>query len=646
MRTQPIIELPVAGYRNLLTWCTLWPITVAGAGGLTPPFPPRLPAAAAAAAGAGAATGKAKGTTRLATQYRRTGSGFHPMGDGPSIGRAVRSRCSTTCIQVVFRPPDRPGAPSAVARAADREEVAVPRRLPSRDEGLLPYPQRSQFPGYRLLTEFFAFPARVPVPWTSAGFCGANAARAGFTRAVRGDLSCVGRTAAEPGTGHVGRGHVPPRLYARSINLFEPARPSRSRCDADSPYEYRVVPDVAHPLEGLEVYSVDAVAGVGPRCAAGRPSDYRAVLLDRPSARTARKVAAAFLVRRPGRRLGARGDRGDGRGIRVARRGRCFDPRLPCRRRSWPCGRPAGPTGTCRRRSSGPGTGWRLNLEGAAPISEIRCPRPPTLPLRPPRRRGGAHWRLLSHLNLNHLSLADGGEGQHALQEVPRLYDFSDPESGQLASVTRNRLIVEHLVGVSSRPDRWTGRDGGAASGFLARGVEVSSVDLDEQKYVGIGSFLFAGVLERFLGAYVDDQLVLPRLMARSHAAGREGVIKRWHAAGGRSAVAVAVPKEEAWPAHSVAARLFREPYGFDFFQAVRLLERPRFPSAASVGRAGPPAAESSSLLAPSAAGLSAEQHPLAGAGRRRNRAGNDGDVHGADRPQRRCCRRATTPNC
>ncbi len=40
-----------------------------------------------------------------------------------------------------------------------------------------------------------------------------------------------------------------------------------------------------------------------------------------------------------------------------------------------------------------------------------------------------------------------------------------------------------------------------------------------------------------------------------------------------------------------MAARLFREAFGFDFFQAVRLLERLR-PGAVSVGRTGPPAAE------------------------------------------------------
>jgi type VI secretion system protein ImpH len=64
-------------------------------------------------------------------------------------------------------------------------------------------------------------------------------------------------------------------------------------------------------------------------------------------------------------------------------------------------------------------------------------------------------------------------------------------------------------------------------------------------------------------------------------------------AAGRRSTVALtgaAVPADE-WPPDSVAARLFREGFGFDFFQAVRLLERLR-PKSVPVGRAGPPAAE------------------------------------------------------
>src|SRR5438132_4249745 len=47
----------------------------------------------------------------------------------------------------------------------------------------------------------------------------------------------------------------------------------------------------------------------------------------------------------------------------------------------------------------------------------------------------------------------------------------------------------------------------------------------------------------------------------------------------------------ERLPAGSVAARLFAEPYAFDFFQAVRLLERV-FAERRPVGRAGLPRAE------------------------------------------------------
>jgi type VI secretion system protein ImpG len=121
------------------------------------------------------------------------------------------------------------------------------------------------------------------------------------------------------------------------------------------------------------------------------------------------------------------------------------------------------------------------------------------VPLRPPTRRG-AHWRLISHLCLNHLSLATEGDGKDALQEILRLYDYSDADmTPQLAAVTRH--LIEGIVSVSSR--RVTGRTGrGAASGF-ARGIEVS-VEFDEQKYVGSGVYLFASVLERFLALYVS----------------------------------------------------------------------------------------------------------------------------------------------
>jgi type VI secretion system protein ImpG len=50
---------------------------------------------------------------------------------------------------------------------------------------------------------------------------------------------------------------------------------------------------------------------------------------------------------------------------------------------------------------------------------------------------------------------------------------------------------------------RGTGRVGDALAGGIARGVEVT-LELDEEKYVGTGMFLFASVLERFLALYAS----------------------------------------------------------------------------------------------------------------------------------------------
>ncbi len=61
--------------------------------------------------------------------------------------------------------------------------------------------------------------------------------------------------------------------------------------------------------------------------------------------------------------------------------------------------------------------------------------------------------------------------------------------------------MIEGVLSVSSRPV--VRRTGAATSSGFARGLEVT-VEFDEQKYVGAGLYLFACVLERFLGLYVS----------------------------------------------------------------------------------------------------------------------------------------------
>jgi type VI secretion system protein ImpG len=153
-------------------------------------------------------------------------------------------------------------------------------------------------------------------------------------------------------------------------------------------------------------------------------------------------------------------------------------------------------------------------------LQRIRCLRAPTSSLRPPTKRG-SYWRLISHLALNHLSITDVEHGRAVLQEILSLYDFSDPESGQQLAAT-SRQAIEGILGVSHR--QVVGRSGSPISGGFCRGVEME-ITLDEEKYVGVGPFLFACVLERFLALYVSinsfSQLVLRTKQA-------EAPLKKW----------------------------------------------------------------------------------------------------------------------
>jgi type VI secretion system protein ImpG len=155
----------------------------------------------------------------------------------------------------------------------------------------------------------------------------------------------------------------------------------------------------------------------------------------------------------------------------------------------------------------------RLLLQGGAPVRKVVCLVRPTATRRPDLG-AGLLWRLLSHLSLNHLSIADGPDATDALREILRLYDFVATEE--------TRSAVAGLVSVSSTPA--VARLRGPGRGAIARGTEIR-LALDPRRFTGGDSFLFASVLERFFALYGSVNS-FTRTVATVE--GREGELCRW----------------------------------------------------------------------------------------------------------------------
>jgi type VI secretion system protein ImpG len=148
-----------------------------------------------------------------------------------------------------------------------------------------------------------------------------------------------------------------------------------------------------------------------------------------------------------------------------------------------------------------------FEMEAAAPIARVSCLIKPT-PTRRPSLGGALQWRLISHLSLNYLSLVTGGED--ALKEILKLYDFDN------SAATR-----QQISGILSlKSDYITKRIGQS----FCRGLRVT-VEFDEDKYVGTGLYLFANVLERFLGQYVSVNS-FSQLVAKTTQ--RREALKKW----------------------------------------------------------------------------------------------------------------------
>jgi type VI secretion system protein ImpG len=468
VRTQPVGGLPLR-YRTAYD-VRLWPIVLKQADWLPPPFPRDLKPPPRTAAVLRLQL-ECAGTARFGTLHLDR-LRFFLSGD-PQLVAELYEALFNHVHGLAFRDPEPPGDRRVEARPDD---CILPVGF-GRDEGLLPYPPQS-LPGYRLLTEYFAFPPKFHFV-DLGGFPEARRTVAGRRLDV---LLYLDRTSPllEQGVDATTfrLGGVP------IVNLFEQAAEPIPLSHARP--EYRVVPDVANPL-GLEVWSVDRVTATFPGGAP--PQVFRPFYELRHGEAADEQRAFWHATRRPATAPDDKGGdvflslvdldlqaAGPAEGVLVVQ--------TTCTNRDLPE----------RLRQSGERAAF--DLEAPAPLSRVRCLVPPTVPLRPFARRGG-YWRLVSHLGLNHFSLNEDPEALTALREVLTLYDFSQAEGERRASATRQ--LIEGLTAVTSR--QAVRRLGKLTAGGFCRGVAIE-VELDPEKYVGVGAYLFAAVLERFFALH------------------------------------------------------------------------------------------------------------------------------------------------
>lgn len=474
---------------------TLWPIAVTGAELLTPPFPAGLQPPPRTSAGLSLRL-ECQGKQKLA-ELSLDRLRFFLCGESHIVAK-MYDLLFNYATQVNFRPgAAKPNLPTITLPPG---RCLFPVGFGT-DEILLPYPRRS-FPGYCLLTELFTFPSKFQF-FDLGGF--QQVRQAGYEKHVEvviffSQPSGSLQQAVDAQTFRLGCTPI--------VNLFEQtAEPVNVN---QLSYEYRIVPDVARPMS-TEVYAVNSVSSVDATTSV--ITEYQPFYSFRHGFSPEKQHTFWYASRRP-----APDDKDRGTDVFLTLVNIDFDP-------SKPGGDTLVVRTTCTNRNMPDhlqrmGDKIPFKLAGAAPLTGIRCVRTPTRTLRPPMRRR-AYWRLLSHLSLNHLSLSDSAEGLDALKEILRLYDFSDTKAdAQFAAV--NRLLIEGITGLSSR--QVAGRVGPAATGGFALGVEVTAT-FDEKNYVGIGVFLVASVLERFLAHYVSinsfTQLVAKTVQG-------EGVLKKW----------------------------------------------------------------------------------------------------------------------
>ncbi len=166
-----------------------------------------------------------------------------------------------------------------------------------------------------------------------------------------------------------------------------------------------------------------------------------------------------------------------------------------------------------RKLPTGNNQPYLSDVDGEIPVERISCVVPPTQAIRPAKKER-AYWRLISHLNLNHLSLGGIDDSESALKEILRLYDFKDSAS--------TRKLIDSVLQVHTKAITAPIQVQGLT--VMSRGVEVEFL-LDPVLLSGTSPVIFSSVLERFCGLYVSINS-FTRVVVRM--SGRDGILKKW----------------------------------------------------------------------------------------------------------------------
>ncbi|MBQ5949718.1 type VI secretion system baseplate subunit TssF [Massilia sp. ST3] len=363
------------------------------------------------------------------------------------------------------------------------------------DEALIDFPARSHT-AYRLLTEYFCFPEKfnfvdIDLKALAAALPGARAITLHLALSgLRAD-SNLARMLGTLSTNNVLLGCTP------VVNLFR-QRGEPIQLTHTTP-SYPVLAD-ARRAYAYEVYAIDALRLVRQTPQGESIVEFRPFYSLR-HAQTPDEHGHYWAMRRDETLR----DKSPGFETQVSIVDIDFDPaavetdtlnvELTCTNRDLPSALSYGQPG------------GDLFLEGGSSVKAIAFLRKPTASRRFPSGRN-AHWRLISLLSLNHLSLADGGI--EAFREMLALHDLPRSPSSQRQ--------IGGIAAIDYRPaNAWMA---GNPFNCLVRGVEVR-LGIDEEAFVGSGIHAFAHIVERFLALYVHANS-FTRLVVVSRQTGEE----------------------------------------------------------------------------------------------------------------------------